>query len=156
MAGDNRVVTRLGEVFRRPVERLHKCDLVVHDHRLLVREAEVRVAVFHVDAGFFQLLARRLVFFLAAAARGIEHDQNLDSACLRGDDRFDQIRVGEDEHFDSERFLRPFDGVDDRLSSVVGENNDGTVGHGVLVGLSEEVSLALWMRQGEQRRPALA
>ena len=146
--GDDGVVARLGEVFRLPVERLHKGDFVVHDHRLFVRDAEVGVAVLDFDAGFFQRLAGLGVFLFAAAARGIEHDLDFDPAHLRGDDGFDQIRVGEDEHFDPERFLRGVDCVDDRLSGVVGENNDGAVGHGVLVGLSEEVSLALWMRHG--------
>ena len=101
------VVARLGQVLRRPVERFHEGRLVVDHHRLLVREAEGGIAVLHLDAGVLEGLAGGLVVVLAVAAGGIEHHPDLHAATLRGDHGLEQVRVGEDEHFDPERFCSP-------------------------------------------------
>ncbi len=100
---DDRVVAGLGQVLGLPVERFDEAHLVVHHHRLLVREVELRIAVADLDAGVHQRLARGFVLGLAGAARRVQHDADLDAALLGGDDRAEQRIVGEQEHADVQR-----------------------------------------------------
>ena len=61
VGGDDGIVAGLRQVLRFPVQRLDEADLVVDDHRLLMRQVEGRVAVAHLDAGVGEQLARLLV-----------------------------------------------------------------------------------------------
>ena len=126
----DRVVARLGEVARLPVERLDESSLVVDHHRFLVSEVELRIAVAHVDAGGGKNLARFLVLLLAAAARGIQHHAYLYAAFMGSEHSFDQRGIGEQEHPDVERAPRRRQGVENRFRGVVGKDNQ-RMGHGV-------------------------
>ena len=129
MRRDDGVVARLGEVARLPVERLDEARRVVDHHRLLVRERELRIAVADLDLGRDQRLARLVVVARAVAPRRIEHHPDVDAALLRGQDRLQHRRIGEEEHPDPQRALRAVDRVDERLRGVVGQDYQ-RVGHG--------------------------
>src|SRR6267142_2761852 len=65
---DHRVVTRLRQVSRGPVERLDKCRLIIDHHRLLVREVEGGIGIPHVDLCPLARLPGGVVVVLTAAA----------------------------------------------------------------------------------------
>jgi hypothetical protein len=92
------------------------------------------------DAGLGQDFAGRFVFLLAAAPGGIEHDAHLDVPAMGVEDSLDEAGIGKQEHLDAERAGGCVDGVDDRLSSVIGEDNYGA-GH---AGFLQKVRL-VWL-----------
>ncbi len=124
MPGGDRVVARLGQVLRLPVERLHEGELVVHHRRLLVRDRELGIGVDHFNARALQLLPRRLVLRLAAAPRRVEDDPHLHAALLGGDHRREQRRVVEQEHLHAQVLLRPRDRVEERLHALVRHDDE--------------------------------
>ena len=120
---DDGVVTRLGHVLRRPVERRDERRVIVHHHRFLVRQIEGRIGVVHVDARSLQRLARGLVVLLATAAGRVEHHADLHAAPLRRQDRLEQRRVREDEHLDAQRPRRAMYRREDRRDGVIREDD---------------------------------
>ena len=124
----HRVVTRLGQIPRDPVERLDERRLIVHHHRFLVGEIERRIGVLHVDVHMFERLAGGVIVVLTAAPGRIEHHADLDPASLRRDDGLEQPWIGEDEHLDAERPRGAFDSRQDRLGGIVRQHNQRT-GH---------------------------
>src|SRR6476660_2914219 len=47
----NRIIARFGQIAWLPIEGLHKTDLVVDNHRLLMCESKGYAAIAHLDAG---------------------------------------------------------------------------------------------------------
>src|SRR6267142_2238642 len=64
---DDRIIARLGQILRGPVERLDERRRIVDDHRLLVRKIERRICVTNPDARPLQQLTRMFVVAFAAA-----------------------------------------------------------------------------------------
>ncbi len=126
MRSHHRIIARLGQVLGLPVQGLDEGSFVIHHHRLLMGDVEGRIAVDHLDGRVGQDLAHVGIFFLAAAARRVQHDPHLHAPPVRRDHRMQKLRIGEQEHLDAQRFLGTVDGLEYRPRGIIGHDNQVT------------------------------
>jgi len=130
IGGDDGIVAGVGQILKVPVEGLHEGSVVIDDHGFFVSDIEIGIGIDDLDTGGFEFLVGFRVFGFAIAAGGIEHDANVEAPFLGIDDGGNEVGVGEEEHFDANGFLGATNGIEERLGRVVGENDEGVVGHG--------------------------
>src|SRR5580704_9376816 len=82
MGSNDRVISCFGYVLCLPIERLHVGGRVINDHRLLVSDVVLRVAIENLDASSRKRFVRLLVFRFAVAAGGIQHDPDVNATFL--------------------------------------------------------------------------